>query len=83
MNMVKVKQSHLESYLNNTEPGCYQSNAYIQPQYEPFFCLIFIWSLNDRVNPMPGGITWLPCFWGEINIGTWPSRLEESQKLRQ
>jgi hypothetical protein len=28
------------------------------------------------INPMPGGITgWATLFLGEINMGTWPSRL--------
>jgi hypothetical protein len=26
-------------------------------------------------NLAPGGITRPPCFWGDINMGTWPSRL--------
>jgi hypothetical protein len=30
-------------------------------------------------NPVPGGITGPPCSWGDINTGTWPSRLGESR----
>jgi hypothetical protein len=32
-----------------------------------------------QCNPVPGGITGPVCSWGDINTGTWPSRLEESQ----
>jgi hypothetical protein len=31
---------------------------------------------------MPGGITGPPCSWGDINAGTWLSRLGKSQ-MRQ
>jgi hypothetical protein len=34
---------------------------------------------QQKGNPMPGDITGPPCSWGDINTGTWPSRLGESQ----
>jgi hypothetical protein len=30
-------------------------------------------------NPVPGGITVPPCYWGDINTGTWPSRFGDSR----
>jgi hypothetical protein len=36
---------------------------------------------NINANPMPGGVTGIPCSLGEINTGTWPSRLGESQNI--
>jgi hypothetical protein len=30
-------------------------------------------------NPVPGGITGSPCSWGDLNTGTWSSRLGESR----
>jgi hypothetical protein len=37
---------------------------------------------RQKGNPVLGGITGPPCSWGDINTGTWPSRLGESQ-MRQ
>jgi hypothetical protein len=37
---------------------------------------------RHKGNQVPGGITGPPCSWGDINTGTWPSRLGESQ-IRQ
>jgi hypothetical protein len=35
-----------------------------------------------EANPLPGGYNWTTLFLGDINTGTWPSRLGKSQ-MRQ
>jgi hypothetical protein len=53
-------------------PVMYEPNFYIQ------------WTIDvTRVKPNAWGYNWVTLFLGEINTGTWPSRLGESQKLRQ
>jgi hypothetical protein len=33
---------------------------------------------RQKGNPVPGGYNWATLFLGDINTGTWPSRLGES-----
>jgi hypothetical protein len=38
--------------------------------------------VEETSNPVPGGYNWATLFLGNMNMGTWPSRLGESQ-MRQ
>jgi hypothetical protein len=39
--------------------------------------------MAESVQPSAVGYNWAALLLGEINTGTWPSRLGESKKLRQ
>jgi hypothetical protein len=46
---------------------------------EDSFCYNSVSSLTSTLIPIAGGYNWVTLFLGDINTGTWPSRLGESR----